>query len=54
LDIDSVEFVLGNHVKGNLTDDTEDTMWNMSSGCALLPVFPAYFRNCKSYQSSHK
>ena len=49
----SVEFVLGSHVRGNLIDNMEVEEIGEVGG-ALLPIFLAYFRSHKSYQSSHE
>jgi len=51
LDVVSVKFVLGSHVRGNLTDNTEVTAWNRWGGRSL---FTRFSRNTKSYQSSHE
>ena len=53
-DVVSVEFVPGSLVRSNLTDNTELQREIGEVGGAFLPVFLAYFRNRKSYQSSHE
>jgi len=48
-DVVSIEFGLLIHVKGNLTENTETTVWYRWGGCTLLPTSRIF----KSYQSSH-